>query len=162
MSVPHPPGHVSAVPAEARQHQGGPAGIVSRLLAACVDLAVVLLVLVTEYLAWTAARFVLDSEGFRAPRPSSGLVAGTYLVVAVVVLALPWWARGRSYGQHVMGLRVTRLDGRPLGSVRAMLRAVACVLVPVGLLWVVVSRRDAALHDVVLRTSVQYDWATWR
>jgi uncharacterized RDD family membrane protein YckC len=80
----------------------------------------------------------------------------------VACLALPWWIDGRSYGQHVMGLRVTTLDGELVRLPRAVLRALVCVGFPLGLLWVVVSRRDAALHDVLLRTTVHYDWTTWR
>ncbi|TCI97640.1 RDD family protein [Aeromicrobium sp. IC_218] len=161
MSARPPVGHVPMVPTEARPHQGREAGVVSRLLAATIDLALVVLVLVSVYLAWAGLRFVLDSRGFHLPRPSTGLVGLSYVAVAVVSLSVPWCLRGRSYGQHVMGLRVTTLDGGRLGLARAAARALLCVLVPVGLLWVAVSRRDAAWHDLVLRTSVRYDWATW-
>jgi uncharacterized RDD family membrane protein YckC len=37
-------------------------------------------------------------------------------------------------------------------------RALLCVVFPVGLLWVVVSRRNRAVHDIALSTAVIYDW----
>jgi len=49
----------------------------------------------------------------------------------------------------------------PFGRLRlagAFMRAVLCVIFPVGLAWVLVSRHNRSLQDVVLRTSVVYDW----
>ena len=34
-----------------------------------------------------------------------------------------------------------------------------CVLFPAGLLWVLVSRRNAAVHDLLTRSAVIYDWS---
>jgi uncharacterized RDD family membrane protein YckC len=161
MSGEHPAEQASTIPVEARAHQGHEAGIVSRLLAAGLDLVVVVGVLVAGYVGWCVAAFVVDARGFDLPRPSPWLVLGSYVVVAVACLALPWCVDGRSYGQHVMGLRVTTREGDLLRLPRALLRAVVCVLFPVSLAWVVVSRRDAAAHDILLRTTVHYDWRTW-
>jgi hypothetical protein len=36
-------------------------------------------------------------------------------------------------------------------------RALLCVLFPVGLLWVLLSGENRSVQDVVLRTSVVYD-----
>jgi hypothetical protein len=44
---------------------------------------------------------------------------------------------------------------RPLS---ALLRAILCVIFPIGLLWSVVSDSSRSLQDVLLRTSVIYDW----
>ena len=38
------------------------------------------------------------------------------------------------------------------------MRAALCVVFPIGLAWVVVSRQNRSLQDTVLRTSVVYDW----
>jgi uncharacterized RDD family membrane protein YckC len=156
--VPRPP---STVPVEAREHQGRPAGIVSRLAAAVLDLLVVAGVMVGAYVGWSALRFVLWSTSSALPRPSLLLVTGTYLVVAVSCLGFPWAVTGRSYGQHVMGLRVVAREGRNAPLPRALLRAVVCVCFPLGLLWSGLDRRHAAVHDLLLGTSVQYDWRTW-
>jgi uncharacterized RDD family membrane protein YckC len=57
-----------------------------------------------------------------------------------------------------MGLRVVSYRGGRMTLPGALLRAVFCAAVPIGLLWVAVSRENRSLQDVVLRTSVVYDW----
>ena len=57
-----------------------------------------------------------------------------------------------------MGLRVLGRRGRRPHLVTALVRALACTLFPVGLLWVAVSRDNRSLQDLLLRTSVVYDW----
>lgn len=151
----------STIPTEARVHQGHQAGIVSRMIAAGLDLVVVMCVLVAAYAGWSVALFVLHTRTFAFPRPSSALILVAYVVVAVACLAIPWRVNGRSYGQHVMGLRVTTKQGALLTFPRALLRASVCICFPMSLLWVAVSRRSAAVHDLLLRTTVHYDW-TWR
>jgi len=135
---------------------------VTRLLAAALDLVLVSGLLLVSYVGWTMVLFVLQQRDFSVPRPSLAFVVGAYLVVAISCLAIPWSVNGRSYGQHVMGLRVTTRDGEPLSFLRALLRAAVCVFFPVSLLWAVVSRRQAGAHDLLLRTVVRYDWRTWR
>ena len=49
-------------------------------------------------------------------------------------------------------------NGGRLPHARALLRAVLCVLFPVGLLWVLISRRNYAVHDLLVRSAVVYDW----
>jgi uncharacterized RDD family membrane protein YckC len=48
--------------------------------------------------------------------------------------------------------------GRRLSVVRSLARAVLYVLFPAGLLWVVASRRNASVQDLVVGTAVVYDW----
>jgi hypothetical protein len=48
--------------------------------------------------------------------------------------------------------------GERLRFAGALVRALLCALVPVGLLWVAVSRENRSAQDVLLRTSVVYDW----
>ena len=73
-------------------------------------------------------------------------------------LAVSWVGSGRTYGNHVMGLRVVNRHGRRLRAFVALLRAVCYVIFPLGLLWVLVSGHNRSLQDLVLRTSVIYDW----
>jgi hypothetical protein len=40
----------------------------------------------------------------------------------------------------------------------ALVRAAFCVIFPIGLLWVLFSGQNRSLQDLVLRTSVIYDW----
>jgi uncharacterized RDD family membrane protein YckC len=73
-------------------------------------------------------------------------------------LAVSWMGSGRTYGNHVMGLRVVNNKGRRLHPFGAFVRAALCTIFPIGLLWVLVSGQNRSLQDLVLRTSVIYDW----
>ena len=79
-------------------------------------------------------------------------------VLLILYLAVSWMGNGRTYGNHVMGLRVVNRLGRRLHPLGALVRAVLYVIFPIGLLWVLVSGQNRSLQDLVLRTSVIYDW----
>jgi len=150
---------VSPVPKEAREYQGRRAGLVSRVLAAAVDVLVVVVWLVGLYAAWVALLFALNPRrlSFPAVPPFVSLFVGS--VAVMIYLTVGWASTGRSYGKHVMGLRVVgRRSGR-VGPAVALLRAVLCVVFPAGLLWVAVSPQNRSLQDVLLRTTVIYDWS---
>jgi uncharacterized RDD family membrane protein YckC len=150
--------HASAIPYEARAYQGLRAGIVSRLLANTIDAGVLVVVLGALYLAVAAGLFLLRPASFDFPTlPFRGvlLLGG---VILVVYLTLSWVATGRTYGDRVLGLRVVNRRGDRLGYTAALLRALACVVFPLGLFWIVVSTANLSLQDLVLRTSVVYDW----
>jgi uncharacterized RDD family membrane protein YckC len=133
------------------------AGVVTRLLAACVDTAVVVAVTVSLDLAAAGIRFVWSPVGFRWPRPSPEVAVAVLFVVAVVYLTVSWSVAGRTYGARLLGLRVLTGRYRPIGLVRSLLRAIACVLFPVGLLWSGISAARHSLQDLVLRTVVVYE-----
>jgi uncharacterized RDD family membrane protein YckC len=147
------------VPREARAYQGHRAGLVSRLLAAGVDLGVALSALVAIYAAWTALTFVLDPRGFTFPRPGPGVGWLVGMIVLTIYLAASWSTTGRSYGSHLMGLRVVNPNGGRLRVAGAFVRAVFCVVFPIGLFWVAASRENRSVQDLVLRTSVIHDWS---
>lgn len=134
------------------------AGVVTRLLAAGVDVVAVVLLTVLLDLALAGVRFVWSPVDFRWPRPETETAVVVLLGVAVLYLTVAWATTGRTYGGRLLGLRV--LSGRRralLGWTRSFLRAVACVLWPVGLLWSGVSRTRSSLQDIVFRTVVIYD-----
>jgi uncharacterized RDD family membrane protein YckC len=155
--APRDVGPGSAVPLAAQPLQGRRAGLVTRALADGVDFAVVAGILVLTYLGVAAARFIWRSWTFSFPTPSFLLVLVLGAVVSVLYLTATWGTTGHSYGKHVLGLRVVGPFGR-LRVAGAFMRAVLCVIFPVGLAWVLVSRQNRSLQDVVLRTSVVYDW----
>jgi uncharacterized RDD family membrane protein YckC len=80
------------------------------------------------------------------------------LVVLVCYLTSSWAIAGRTYGDRVLGLRVVDRLGRAPRPGRALLRAVLCAIFPLGLLWVAVRRDRMSVQDLVVRTSVIYDW----
>ena len=149
---------VSPIPREARPYQGRRAGLVSRTLAATIDALVVGVLLLSGYLGLNGLLFVVSPRTFQFIDTSFLPVLTVAMGVSVLYLASAWAATGRSYGCHVIGLRVVDRRGRHPRPLPALVRAGLCVFVPVGLLWCVVGRNRRSLQDVVLRTSVVYDW----
>lgn len=149
---------VSPVPREARPYQGRQAGLVTRSAAGAVDALVVVAALAAGYAGWIGLRFVIDPRGFEFN--GLGAVPGVtwFLVLAVVYLTAAWSVTGRTYGCHVMGLRVVNRRGRHPGLLVAAARAVLYVLFPIGLLWCAVSRSRHSLQDLLLGSTVIYDW----
>jgi len=152
--------HVDPIPLEAREYQGRRAGVVTRFAAFALDLAVVAVLLALGYLGWCVADFVwpVGSNSFDPPRPDQWLVLIAGHIVLVAYFTLMWRAGGRTYGCHVMGIRVADRRGRSLRLLPALVRAEFCVLFPIGFFWVVVSTENRSIQDVVMRTSVVYDW----
>ena len=133
------------------------AGVVTRGLAACVDLAVVVVATVLLDLAAAGVRFAWSPARFRWPQPGALLTSLVIMGIAVVYLTVAWAVTGRSYGDRLLGLRVvsTRLD--LVGWPRSFCRALLSVVFPVGLLWSAVSATRRSVQDIVLRTVVVYD-----
>ena len=150
---------LSAIPPAARGLQGRRAGLVSRLLANTVDFCIVALVVAAGYAGAAALRFLWNSRTFTFPAPGFGVLVIVGGVVMVLYLATCWTATGRTYGDHLLGLRVVNWRGRRLRPVGALMRAVLCVLFPIGLFWIALSRENRSLQDVLLRSSVVYDWS---
>lgn len=149
---------VSPVPREARPYQGRQAGLVTRSAAGAVDALVVAAVLAVGYAGWIGLRFVIDPRGFDFTGLDALPGVTWFLVLAVVYLTAAWSVTGRTYGCHVMGLRVVNRRGRHPGVLVAAARAVLYVLFPIGLLWCAVSRSRHSLQDLLLGSAVIYDW----
>jgi len=149
---------LSLVPLEARPYQGTAAGIATRLAANSIDALVVGMALVGAYAGVAAFEFVVAPRDFRLPDPSLLWFVLGFFALLVVYLTVAWWVSGRTIGDHVMGIRVVTGKRSRLRFARAFARAALCAGFPVGLLWCAVNRKRRALHDLVLRTSVVYDW----
>ncbi|MGW0044322.1 RDD family protein [Rhodococcus sp. NPDC003348] len=135
-----------------------PAGIVTRVLAAAIDLGVVLALLGLGYLSLVFVRLLLSPHQFTFPEPAPLFSLTAWLATSVVYLTGCWATTGRTVGSLAMGLRVTTREHRRVGWPIAVLRAVTCVFFPVGLLWVVLDPRRRSVQDILLRTEVVYDW----
>ena len=153
---------VDPVPVEARPFQGQRAGIVTRTLANSVDFAVAVGVLAAGYLSWCAVLIVVDAKSFELPQPSFLSTLAWGHVVLFVYFTTSWATTGRTYGNHLMGLRVVNFRGERMRWVGAAVRAEFCLVFPIGLFWTVVSPSNRSLQDTVIRTSVIYDWTTGR
>jgi uncharacterized RDD family membrane protein YckC len=134
-----------------------PAGIVTRLLAAALDMLAVLLLLGAVFVGVAGVGFLVSPLSFRWPTPPPTLSSLVGLLLAVGYLTVCWATSGRTCGAAVLGLRVLSIGRGRLGWARAFLRALLYVIFPVGLLWSAVSRERRSLQDSVIRSVVVYD-----
>ncbi|HEV3351689.1 MAG TPA: RDD family protein [Acidimicrobiales bacterium] len=149
---------VSASPSRASS-QRLRAGIVSRVAADAVDLVIVEILFALAFLGFAFARFLLTSKPFELPHPPVGFTSAAQFLLLTTYLAWGWASTGRTPGKALVGLRVVTAGGKPLALLRAIARAALCAAVgPVLLAWVLVSRRNAGVHDLLLSTAVIYDW----
>lgn len=149
---------ISSLPRNARLYQGRRAGLVSRVVAAGLDTVLVAVSVVAGYAVLAGVRFLLDPRESRVPQAGIFIGAMSILVVLIAYLALCWRFSGRTYGCVVMGLRVVDQTGRALRIPRALLRALLYAAFPIGLFWVALSKENHSVQDILLRTSVVYDW----
>lgn len=156
------PNLVDLVPWEARAFQGQRAGIVTRTLANIVDFAVMVGALVGCYATWSVVRFLSNPARFTFPAPPFLALLACGAGVLLVYFTTAWATTGRTYGDHLLGLRVVNFRGEPMRWAGAAVRAGFCVILPLGLYWAVVSPTNRSLQDTALRTSVLYDWAARR
>jgi uncharacterized RDD family membrane protein YckC len=134
------------------------AGVVTRVIAACVDGLVVAVLVFAVWVGWCALAFLWQPRAFSPPSPPPAIAGLGYSLTAVAYLTSAWALSGRTSGYQLMGLRAVDRTGGRLGWARSAGRAAMCVIFPIGLLWTVVSPGRRALHDIVWRTYVCYDW----
>ena len=149
---------INVIPAEARPYQGRTAGVVTRSAAGAVDFGYVVLILVGIYLAWVAVRFLVRPRSFTFPQVSweTAVIAGALILATYFTIG--WSVRGRTYGDVLLGIRVVDRAGLNLRLPVAIVRAVLCTGFPIGLFWSALSRENRSLQDLIVRTSVIYDW----
>jgi uncharacterized RDD family membrane protein YckC len=140
--------------------EGRYAGVVSRGVAFVADALIVVVVsvgclagiqLISSVLAGTWSRVLSGASGPLLFLGPAGLL--------VLYNASFWWLTGRTPGMALLGLRVLRSGGRPVGWPRAVVRALAFAFLGWGILWSLVDRRRQALHDKLAGTVVVYDAA---
>ncbi|MGC5249082.1 RDD family protein [Gordonia sp. DT219] len=149
--------HVSADRPHVVLDTDRPAGVVSRVCGAVIDLLLVLAVMGALYLGWVMARLVVDVHRFSLPNANPFFTATTFVAVSVLYLTVCWSVSGRTLGAVVMGLRLVSRKNKPRVRLPiAFLRALLCVFFAVGLLWVAVDRRRRSVADLVVRTRVVY------
>ena len=152
------PVHPTVIPENAWPYQGRRAGVVTRCIAAILDAIVVVVILGGIYGVVIGVTFLIDPKNFLWPSYLGWSIPIIGFCIAAPYLALAWATTGRSWGATVMGVRVVTGRGSRLPFPKAIVRALFCVAFPVGLLWAAVNRANRSVQDVVLRTSVIYDW----
>ena len=148
---------VSAPPV-ARGMQGQRAGVVSRFIADAIDLLVIVAAVIGVYFAISGARFLLHPRQFTWPEVSALHLGALGWILLIAYLTIGWANTGRTWGKSVLGLRVVSSRDAGLPLWRAFVRASLCALFPIGLFWSAVSSRNESVQDLILRTTVVYDW----
>jgi uncharacterized RDD family membrane protein YckC len=132
------------------------AGIITRGLAAVIDLVVVLLIMSALYGGLVLVRLVYSPAAFSLPSLNAVFSTLVTFGVAVMYLTGCWTVSGSTAGAVTMGLRVVGRRSQRVSLLVGLLRAICCVVFPIGLLWVVVDRQRRSLQDIVFRTRVVY------
>jgi uncharacterized RDD family membrane protein YckC len=158
-----PPTHqLPDLPSDAIPYQGERAGFVSRVVAAGIDVTIVFLVVLGTIAVLWMLSFIIDpttpgvAAGDRVP--DALLMVAYGYCLNVLYWTVGWATGGRTIGNLIMGLRVVNYKGQRVHWAGAFVRAVFCTLFVPGILWVIVSGANRSVQDVVLRTSVIYDW----
>jgi uncharacterized RDD family membrane protein YckC len=139
--------------------QGTRAGFVSRVAAAAIDVILVFLVFLLALAVFSVVKYLLTDEPLELPDPGTVWSSAAMLVLLVVVLTAAWSGPGRTIGNLAVGLRVVTEKGENPRWFRALVRALVVVSLPVlSMAWILVSKKNAGLHDLVARTTVVYDW----
>lgn len=147
-----------SVPSVARGLQGQRAGIVSRFLADVIDLLVIVVAVIGVYFAVSGVRFLLHPRRFSWPEPSALNLGTLGWILLIAYLTIGWANTGRTFGKNVLGLRVVTSLGSGLPLWRSFVRAGLCALFPIGLFWSAVSSGNRSIQDLIVRTTVIYDW----
>jgi len=142
-----------------REAQGQRAGFVSQAIAAGLDAALIFALDFVALAAFGFLRFLVTDKDYEMPQPGPALNAVIVFVIGVALLWSAWSGSGRAPGMSVLGLRVVGRNGGRLSSGRAFWRAVLAVpTLGLGVLWVLVSKRNRSLYDIICGSAVMYDW----
>lgn len=131
-----------------REHRGAGLGLPARGPGSLAGLGVRVAALAVDWTLALVVTLLLAGPGPRSPG------TGRELLVLVVFAVLVWSATaltGASLGQRLLGLRVVRLDRRPVGLRRGLVRTALIVLVLPAL---VTDSDGRGLHDLAAGTAV--------
>jgi uncharacterized RDD family membrane protein YckC len=139
--------------------QGTRAGFVSRVTAASIDVVLVFLAFLVSLAIFAVVKYLLTDEPLELPDPGTVWSSTALILLLVVVLTAAWSGPGRTIGNIAVGLRVVTEKGESPRWFRALVRALVVLALPiVSMAWILVSKKNAGLHDLVARTTVVYDW----
>jgi uncharacterized RDD family membrane protein YckC len=130
------------------------AGSVSRSIAYVVDALIVSILAIG---AVTAVTLVAAAVGAQARDLAHAVVSVSVVLLPSLLalyMALFWILAGRTPAMALLGLRVVRSDGGPVGWFSALVRAAVLAYFPIGALWLLVDRRHQGIHDKLARTVV--------
>ena len=149
---------------------GGYAGFVTRMLAFCIDIFVLIVALLVAgvFISGIISIFNLDGmlptlfgpSGIYAARIAGSSLLAT--VIAYVYWIFGWTFLGSTLGKLIMGLRVVGPGGSRVGFWRSVRRVIGYVVsmffLGLGFLWVIVNKQHHSWADKLAGTSVVYGW----
>jgi uncharacterized RDD family membrane protein YckC len=136
------------------------AGPVSRLAAYVVDAFLItamfgLIVAAATYVIDLVSNLTVEADDGLGWLVAYGFWAFLYMWVGLAVA-------GRTVGMLLAGIKVVTREGRPLppgsAAVRVVTLPLSFLLFGLGLVGIVIGRERRALHDVLARSAVVYDW----
>lgn len=159
------------------------AGFVTRMVAIIIDILIVIVsvLVITASISLPIDFFLgVNTQTCTVAGASSALLrdlvwlrdllcgAVNVISVTVAILTGPIYfiflatAGGQTVGKYVMGVRVVRLDGKPMTYFGSALRwfGYLASLLPLGMgfFWVVIDDRRRGFHDKIAGTCVLYSW----
>ena len=154
------PGEPGAGQGESRVGQSNLWG--ERAGAALVDLTIAILLLAVIVVL---GALILSAGGWAVGVGALVMLAGPLaaLLYAPAMMARQGEANGLTIGKRMVGVRVVRDDGRPIGFWVALARLLVVVVgtaitggpfLLIDALWPLFDRRDRAIHDIVVETHV--------
>ena len=145
----------------ARSIAGNPGGAFTRLVAYAIDASLVTALFALAVFVFTYLVNLFFESNFDPTQNDGALWA----VLSVAFAGLYWWLGlalvGRTVGKALIGLKVVRRDGAPVGPAAALVRVLVfpfSFILGLGFIPIVVARDRRALHDVAAGTIEVYDW----
>jgi uncharacterized RDD family membrane protein YckC len=148
-----------AEPVEGRQ--GHYAGAVSRLVAFAADVGASwgLFTLGAAALTFTI-QLASGTKFSLSNHQAISLIAG--VIWEFLYFAYQWTLSGKTIGMAVLGIRLVKTDGSPVGARQAVIRTLtlplSIVVFGLGFLGILTNRRRYAWHDRFAKTAVVYSW----
>jgi uncharacterized RDD family membrane protein YckC len=146
-------------PVEGRQ--GHYAGAVSRLAAFAADVGASWGLFTLGAAALAVSVQLITGHNFSlSSHQIASLVSAA--IWAFIYFAYQWSSAGKTIGMALLGIRVVKTDGSPIGPRQAIIRTLALplsfLLFGLGFLGILTNRRRYALHDRLAGTAVVYSW----
>jgi uncharacterized RDD family membrane protein YckC len=154
--------------------QGQYAGIVTRGIAVIIDLAIIAVALlvytwgynvVLTFIGIPTKCTTLDDMGFLyygVCLAASGIQWAVTVFLAPVYYIFFWTLGGQTPGKALMGVRVVRLDAKPVSvgrSVRRFIGYIVCAAsLGLGFAWAILDDRRQGWDDKLAGTVVLYSW----
>ncbi len=118
-----------------------------------------------DTIVWTGSSFWLFSVISRAdgsPEEMGGeFIASILLVLVFLIVSLVLFAKGRTVGKWLMGIKIIKNNGDTAGFGTVVMRdivgkAISAAVLYLGFLWILLDSRNQGWHDKLMGTTVVY------